>query len=189
MPDPAAMRQRFLAAGAEPGFRGLMIDRRYDRDGVLLDRDEVLRLREYQEKDGVSSFRLSWKGPTGTTPEGYKSRTELEYDLVSRNAPPAELFDRLGYRETQRIERYVEYFRLLDAELRLEWYPRMDVLVELEGSPAAIEAVLPLTGLARKEWHADPLPVFVERFIARTGQAAVLTRDGLQGARPDWEES
>jgi len=182
------MRRRLIAAGAESGFRGLMIDRRYDRDNILLERDQVLRVREYHREGADPSYRFSWKGPTGTTPEGYKSRTELEYEVLPRGAPPKELLERLGFQECQRIERYVEYYRLLGTELRLEWYPRMDVLIELEGEPAGIEAVLPLTGLSREQWHPDPLPLFAERYAARTGRPAVLTRDGLGDGRPSWEE-
>ncbi len=188
MPDPEAMRRRLLEAGASPGFRGLMIDRRFDRDARLLQRDEVLRVREYRGDNGESSYGLSWKGPTGTTREGYKSRTELEYDLVPHGAAPDALLEALGYEESQRIERYVEYYRVLGADLRLEWYPRMDVLIELEGEPSAIETVLPLTGLPREQWYPDPLPVFAARFAARTGTAAILTRNGLTGSPPSWEQ-
>jgi adenylate cyclase class IV len=164
-----------------------MVDRRYDRDGTLLMLDHVLRLRELTAPGELPRYLVSWKGPTGVTAEGYKSRTELEYQLQPFGAPPAELFERLGYREVQRIERYVEYYRLAGAEVRLEWYPRMDVLVELEGEPEAIEAALPDIGIARNEWLADPLPVFAARYAERTGVAAALSVEELGGGVPSWE--
>lgn len=37
VPDPSPVRERLIAAGAVPGFRGLMEDRRYDRNGALLE--------------------------------------------------------------------------------------------------------------------------------------------------------
>lgn len=185
--DPPALRRRLEAAGAIPGFRGLMVDRRYDRDGALLALDHVLRLREMVGQGEETEYLVSWKGPTGVTVEGYKSRTELEYELRARRAAPAELFERLGYQEVQRIERYVEYYRLAGADVRLEWYPRMDVLVELEGEPDAIESVLAKLDIPREEWRADPLPLFAARYAARTGVVAALSRDELRDGVPSWE--
>lgn len=187
MQDPEALRRGLESAGAAPGFRGLMVDRRYDRDGTLLALDHVLRLRELAGPGEEPKYLVSWKGPTSITVEGYKSRTELEYQLCPCRAPPAELFERLGYREVQRIERYVEYYRLGGAEVRLEWYPRMDVLVELEGEPEAIEAALPSIGIPRDQWRADPLPLFAARYAARTGVPAALSREDLEGGVPSWE--
>jgi adenylate cyclase class IV len=164
-----------------------MVDRRYDRNDTLLARDHVLRLRELAGSEETSDYLVSWKGPTGVTAEGYKSRTELEYRLRPLRAPPAELFEKLGYQEVQRIERYVEYYRLAGADVRLEWYPRMDVLVELEGEPEAIEAALPSIGIPREQWLADPLPLFAARYAARTGVPAALSREELKGGVPSWE--
>lgn len=185
--DPSALRRRLESAGAAPGFRGLMVDRRYDRDGGLLALDHVLRLRELAGPGEEPQYLVSWKGPTGVTAEGYKSRTELEYQLRALRAPPAELFEKLGYQEVQRIERYVEYYRLAGADVRLEWYPRMDVLVELEGEPEAIEAALRSIGIPREQWSADPLPLFAARYAVRTGVPAALSREELKGSVPSWE--
>jgi adenylate cyclase class IV len=164
-----------------------MVDRRYDLNGTLLALDHVLRLREMIGPGAESEFLVSWKGPTGVTPEGYKSRTELQYQVRPSSAPPAELFERLGYQEVQRIERYVEYYRLEGAEVRIEWYPRMDVLIEVEGEPEAIEAALRCIGIPREEWLADPLPVFAARYAERTGVSAALTREELHDEPPSWE--
>ena len=183
--DPELARTRLLAAGAVPGFRGLMVDHRYDREGDLLARDEVLRLRELRGPAG-STFRLSWKGPVSRSPEGYKSRSELEYELLPRNADPGALLERLGFREVHRIDRYVEYYGLGGAELRLEWYPRMDVLMEVEGDPAAIERALPVVGLPREDWQSDPLPSFAARYEARTGVPAAFTLEALGNTAPPW---
>ena len=43
--DPAALEAALTRAGAELVFRGEMHDRRFDRGGVMEERDEVLRLR------------------------------------------------------------------------------------------------------------------------------------------------
>jgi adenylate cyclase class IV len=183
---PAAMRRRLLAAGAQPGFTGLMLDRRYDRDGTLLAKDEVLRLRGFREPDGSERFHLGWKGPTAVTPEGYKARHELEYEIRG-TVPPEALLEALGFRESYRIDRYVEYYRLGDTAVRLEWYPRMDSLIEIEGDAAGIEAALRATGLPRSEFHADALPAFAARYAARTGRPALLALDPASREPPSWE--
>lgn len=184
--DPGAVRARLERAGARPGFQGMMSDIRYDRDGELLGRDEVLRLREYHHPGERLETILGWKGPTGVSAEGYKTRRELEYEVKARTAPPAELLEALGFRRIHTIDRYVEYYHLGTAALRLEWYPRMDVLIEIEGDAEGIEAGLRAVGLPREEFTADPLTVFAARFAARTGTPPVLSAAELAGAPPGW---
>jgi hypothetical protein len=50
----------------------------------------------------------------------------------------------------------------------------MDVLVEVEGEPAAIERVVAASGIPRNEFTAEQLVEFVRRFEERTGTAAEL---------------
>ncbi|HXE57503.1 MAG TPA: class IV adenylate cyclase [Gemmatimonadales bacterium] len=183
VPDPDAVRRRLLAAGAGRGFQGRMLDRRYDRDGELAARDEVLRVRTYLPAHGPATHYLAWKGPTERSPGGYKLRRELEYE-VSGEAPPAALLEALGYRAVHAIDRYVETFTLRGATLRLERYPRMDLLLEVEGDPAAIEAAIAATGIPRDEFLPDALTAFVARFEARTGTAAVLAEPEAAGPAP-----
>jgi len=175
--DPAALRERLLAAGARPGFAGLMLDRRFDREGELQARDEVLRVRVFRSVEGVEDQHLGWKGPTGVSPEGYKVRRELEYQVRGERASPAELLAALRFTECYRVDRYVEYYELEAAALRLEWYPRMDVLLEVEGDQLSIEAAVRATGLPRNAFTAEPLAEFVVRYTARTGLAAILSQE------------
>ena len=184
--DPATIRARLERAGARPGFQGMMSDVRYDRDGELLGRDEVLRLREYHHPGGRRETILGWKGPTRVSAEGYKTRPELEYEVHARTAPPADLLEALGYRPIHTIDRYVEYYHLGSAALRLEWYPRMDVLIEIEGDAAGIEAGLRAAGIPREEFTADPLTAFAARFAVRTGTPPVLAAAELAGEPPGW---
>jgi adenylate cyclase class IV len=184
--DPGAVRARLEQAGARHGFQGMMSDARYDRDGELLGRDEVLRLREFHHPGGRVETILGWKGPTGVSAEGYKTRAELEYEVTGRTAPAADLLEALGFRRIHTIDRYVEYYHLGTAALRLEWYPRMDVLIEIEGDAAGIEAGLRAVGLPREEFTADPLTVFAARFATRTGTPPVLSAAELAGAPPGW---
>jgi adenylate cyclase class IV len=171
VPDAERLRRRLREAGAELRSGGHLTDVRYDRAGELTQRDEVLRARTYRHTDGRVEFMLAWKGPTGRSPDGYKLREEVE---MSAGADPGPLLQALGYRPVNVIEREIEIWHLGHATARLERYPRMDVLVEVEGEPAAIERVVAASGIPRNEFTAEQLVEFVRRFEERTGTAAEL---------------
>jgi len=187
VPDPAALRERLAAAGARPAFRGLMEDRRYDRDGQLTARDEVLRVRRFLRADGVITAELTWKGPTRRSADGYKLREELSCWIEPGSDPPGSIVEALGYTVVQAIDRWVELFELGGAVLRVEWYPRMDVLLEVEGPPEAIETAIRATGLPREGFSAEVLLDFVRRYDARGSRLAALTLAELGDERPAWE--
>ena len=178
--DPAALERLLVGAGARLAFRGAMIDRRYDRGGALAGRDEVLRLRIYRPaaegvEGGPASSVLSWKGPVSVR-NGYKHREERE----ARVAEPDEalaILERLGYEVVMRIDRTIAEYRLGGATVRIERYPAMDVLVEVEGTPDAIERAVVATGLARDRFLPETLPYFVAEYEARTGRRARIAAD------------
>ena len=184
--DPAACRRRLVTAGATRGFAGLMVDQRFDRSGALLAKDEVLRVRRYQDQE-EGRIRVSWKGPARIT-DGYKERAELEFD--TRGDPPEALFQALGYRVTETIDRRVEHYLAPSpggAMVRLEWYPRMDVLVEVEGGPSAIERAIEILEIPRAEFTAESLAAFTLRYQQRTGRPAIVSLAGLDGEPPGWD--
>jgi len=82
----------------------------------------------------------------------------------------------MGYRISVRIDRAVEQYRLGEATLRLEWYPAMDVLLEVEGQPEAIERAARATGLPRDAFLAESLPYFTAAYEERTGRVARVSR-------------
>ena len=174
VPNPDALRKRLGDARAVERFRGRMSDRRYDRGGELTARDEVLRVRSYRHPDGRIEWVLGWKGPARRSPEGYKQREEIELPIAGSTSPDA-LLRALGYEVVHAIDRDVEVFELDGATLRLERYPHMDTLLEIEGDPAAIEPAIAATGLPRAGFTADSLAELVRRFEARTGTPAVLS--------------
>lgn len=172
--DPEALRQALLRAGATLEFSGDMIDRRFDQGGALAQRDEVLRLREFVPADGTPFGVLGWKGPHSRRGE-YRHRPEAEA-RVTAPAAVVTILERLGFTVSLRIDRRVEVYRLGAAVLRVEWYPGMDVLLEVEGEPSEIERAIGATGLARGEFLPESLPYFVAQYEARTGRAARLSR-------------
>ncbi len=183
--DPRAIKARLAAADALVQFHGHMNDRRLDRAGELGGRDEVLRIREYRGADGSVRHQVAWKGPT-TVEAGYKLREEHEF-MAAEAQGLINVMAALGYRQVHAIDRSVDCYGVAEAVVRLEWYPRMDVLMEVEGTAEAIERAVAVLGVDLGTHRADALAAFVGRFEARTGQRAALSLAELGTDRPSWE--
>jgi adenylate cyclase class IV len=177
--DVPRRRAAVEAAGATLVFEGHLTDRRYDTPDLALQaRDQVLRVRAY---GGPSEQRveLDWKGPARRE-EGYKVREELGVH-VGEPEDLAAMLDRLGYVVTIAIEREIAQYDLGGAMIRFERYPRMDDLVEVEGTPEQIERAIVALDLPRGGFTAERLPEFVRRFESRTGNVAALSGGELRG--------
>ena len=183
VPDPDRFRRAILAAGATPGDRGMLHDRRYDRALELATRDELVRTRTFVPVDGRPAVQLGWKGPALTSPEGYKRREERELDLAA--GAPDPFLQALGYTVIHAIDRYIESYHLGEGHARMEWYPRMDVLVEVEGTPAAIERIIAASGLPRVSFTSEALTAFTARYdAAHPGAPSIIAQDGWKGPTP-----
>ena len=182
VPDLATARQRVESAGGHITFAGRLEDRRYDRSDLSLAAlDHVLRLRVYRDGAGqLSRASIDWKGPSSTTGT-YKQREELNSGIAGDPEHLARILDRLGFTVTMQIDRAIWQYELQDAVVRFERYPRMDDLVEVEGTPEAIERAITTLALGRDSFTAERLPDFVRRFEARTGQNAALSDAELAG--------
>jgi adenylate cyclase class IV len=178
VPRRRAMVER---AGGTLAWAGRLVDRRYDTSShALAARDHVLRLRVYE--DGRSTrAELDWKGPTGHD-GGYKVREELGVHVAEPEVL-AEVLARLGYEVTVEIDREIAQYELEGATVRFERYPRLDDLVEVEGSPEQIERAIAAIGLPREGFTSERLPDFVRRYEARTGERAALCQSELHGER------
>jgi len=187
--DLAAARHRLESAGATLTFAGRLEDRRYDRlDHELSDRDHVLRLRVYHPENGAPRSSVAWKGETRID-GGYKQREEISSGVADATTL-ATILERLGLRVMMAIERDIWQYDLDGAVVRFERYPRMDDLVEVEGSRDAIERAIRALALPRASFTADRLRDFVSRYEARTGKRAALSAAELSGAvRYDHEEA
>jgi len=171
--DLAGTRKRLEKAGARLVFEGSLSDRRYDVESQeLTQRDEVLRVRRYQAP-GSSKTYLDWKGPTEIQ-DVYKIREEVS-TLVEDFDSLEQILVRLGFIVTMEIDRKVAQYELGGATIRFETYPRMDVLVEVEGEPDSIEQAIEALEMARGQFTSDRLAKFVERFEQRTGVRAALS--------------
>jgi adenylate cyclase class IV len=177
--DVARRRAAVEAAGATLVFEGHLADHRYDTpDLTLAARDHVLRTRVYSAPGEVRA-ELDWKGPSRRE-GGYKVREELDVQVGEADALAA-MLDRLGYVVTIAIDREIAQYDLEGAMIRFERYPRMDDLVEVEGTAEQIERAIGALGLPRGTFTAERLPDFVRRYEARTGLRAALSDAELRG--------
>lgn len=176
--EAVAARAHLETAGALLAYEGRLEDRRYDLpDRSLALRDHVLRLRVYRGETVTTS--LDFKGPSGYA-DGFKVREELSVAAQDPEAL-AGILEALGYVITREIDREISQFTYAGAIIRFERYPRMDVLIEVEGEPAAIERGIKALGLPRERFTAERLPDFVLRFESRTGERAALCDRELTG--------
>jgi predicted adenylyl cyclase CyaB len=179
VPDLVDARRRVEAAGGVLVFEGRLEDRRYDTpDRTLGARDHVLRVRVYRDAESARAA-LDWKGPTEYE-NGYKRREELSTSVADGDALVA-ILARLGWTVTRAIDREIAQYELDGTMLRFEVYPRMDALVEVEGTPEGIERAALATGIARDAFTSDRLPDFARRYEARTGLRAALCDADLTG--------
>jgi predicted adenylyl cyclase CyaB len=177
--DMALRREAIERAGAILVFEGRLEDRRYDfEDHTLTQKDQVLRIRTYRDVHSTHA-ELDWKGPTRRD-AGYKQREEIEARVMDADAL-VNILERLGYRVTIEIDREIAQYEFEGAMIRFEHYPRMDDLVEVEGTPEQIERAIAATGLPREGFTTDRLPDFALRFKERTGTPAALSYLVLAG--------
>ena len=174
--DLAERRKKIEEAGASLSFEGKISDRRYDfASREMSSRDEVLRVRRYRSPQSTKTF-LDWKGPTEFR-DVYKVREEITTPVEDFDSLEQILFH-LGLALTSEIDREIAQYQFGEATIRFESYPRMDVLVEVEGEPAAIEVAIEALGLPRGTFSSHRLTDFVADFEHRTGvKAAVCDRD------------
>jgi predicted adenylyl cyclase CyaB len=181
VPDADALRKALHASHAALTFAGEMIDHRYDTaDGSLVASDRLLRLRTYRAHDGTQRSSLDWKGPTEFV-DGYKVREEISTS-VGDGLVVETMLAALGFYVVREIDRDIEMFELEGALLRIERYPRLDTLLEVEGSPDNIEQAIAHTGIPRDAFSSERLLSFVTRYEARCGVRAALSHRELTAA-------
>ncbi len=177
--DLDARRKLVERAGGTPMFVGRLIDRRYDSArGELMSRDHVLRLRVY-EREGKKEGHLDWKGETRYE-DGYKVREELSTSVGDPDVF-ATILSNLGLTVVREIEREIAQYSLAGATVRFERYPRMDDLVEVEGTPEEIEKAIGLMDLPRSAFTNGRLFDFVLAYERRTGLRSAISSRELRG--------
>lgn len=172
-----------IAAGGALALSGTLEDLRFDTpDRSLARLDRVLRVRVFRDREGVESATLDVKGATFFD-GGYKRREEMS-TVVGDGATLVRMLRALGYEVSRAIDREIEQYVLGGATLRFERYPRMDPLLEVEGTEEEIERAIELVGIPRAEFTTERLTQFAARFERRTGMQPALCTAELRGERP-----
>ncbi|MEW5917286.1 MAG: class IV adenylate cyclase [Gemmatimonadota bacterium] len=172
VPDLESCRTRLEQHGGVCRERGLLRDRRFDTaERTLRARDVVLRVREFSGTHSHAS--VDWKGAASVV-QGYKEREEVSLG-VADGETAALILARLGYKVSFEIERDVDVYDFRGATIRFERYPRMDTLVEVEGTPAEIEAAIVALGIPRSAFGTGRLADFAKAFEDRTGTRAAVS--------------
>jgi predicted adenylyl cyclase CyaB len=183
VPDESDAVRRLVRAGAQLVFAGRIEDQRFDTpDRVLLRRDEVLRIRVCRDATGAR-VQLDFKGPASYD-GGYKHREETTLS-VGDGAACAQVLMCLGYGVTREIDREVRVYHYEGAQVRFERYPRMDVLLEVEGPPESIEQAIRVMTLPRDSFTTERVSAFVARYEARTGERAAISDREARGEYRD----
>lgn len=170
--DLAMRRRRVEEAGGVLEKQGYLQDRRWDDPAERISgRDHVLRVRVFTA-EGKAESSIEWKGPTYSR-DGYKTREEIGTTVGDATAL-SEIMERLGLQVSRTIDREIIQYQLCGATVRFEVYPRMDDLVEVEGTPEQIEQAVAIVGIPRESYTADSLLAFMSRYEERTGKRPVV---------------
>ena len=171
--DDLALRRRLVEQGGGViMLEGYLQDRRWDDNAERIrGRDHTLRIRVFTG-GGRTEATVEWKGPTQSR-DGYKLREEIATTIGDAEAL-SEIMERLGLQVSRTIDREIAQFRLCGATVRFESYPRMDDLVEVEGTPDQIEHAVAIIGIPRAAFTADSLPEFMVRYEQRTGKRPIV---------------
>ncbi len=166
--DLGAVKERLRELGAEPLGRVEMRDTYYQHPcWDFAERDEALRLREYQ-----GACIVTYKGPRRG---GWaKAREEIEFRASScRDAHS--LLLRLGFRPVATIVKRREFYALWGTEVAVDQVEGLGGFVEVEDKGGGIEAVkrvVEALGLTE-----GPIPEsYLELYLRRLGGRRALSR-------------
>ncbi len=168
------IKEKILVSGGILISKNLIKDFSLDfEDGRLQKRDCVLRVRVFENGEGI----LTFKGPRKADGQ-YKIREELEV-RVDDGINVVKIFERLGFRVTFRIDRIREIYEFRDEKVRvmLDVFPEIGAFIEVEGNKRGIEKVIKKLQMKREEFTALTLHHYIEDYKNRFGKIPKLTFD------------
>ena len=156
--DRAALEQRLVQLGAQRGEQVFETNTFYDTpDRQLKRRDEGLRLRINERREGQSTVIMTHKGPRQQGPLKCRSETELE---VSDRGAAGMLLDKLGYQPVLIFEKRRQGWQIDDCFVELDTIPYLGDFVEIEG--ASEQSIMAL----RKKLDLQNLPLIRASYSA-----------------------
>ena len=176
--DPAALREKLAAAGAQRVGEVLESNVFFDTpDDSLRQQGTGLRLRTEYGPDGSELRTLvTAKGPR--RPGELKIRSEHELVAASHEEGRAFL-QTLGYRSALTFAKRRETFRLGDAEIVIDELPELGFFMEIEApTEQRVQDVRGRLGLADEPTVTDSYPAIVREHLDGTvaGKRELLFR-------------
>ncbi len=163
-------RDQLSIAGAKMSQKGFMQDYYFDNPFLnLKSKNQKLRIRAIDYK----LIQLCWKGPISVDKQT-KIREEIEVG-VKNVEPLIEIFEKLGFQNTRFYERYFETYLLYDVKIRIEQFPIMDILVEIEGEQHLINRAVTHLNISKDVFGPKTLVSFIKEYEIRNGTPAKLS--------------
>lgn len=168
--DINKFRDQLNRAGAKMSQKGFMQDYYFDNPFLdLKSKNQKLRIRAIDYK----LIQLCWKGPISVDKQT-KIREEIEVS-VKNVEPLIKIFEKLGFQNTRFYERYFETYLLYDVKIRIEQFPIMDILVEIEGEQHLIDRVVTRLNISKDVFGPKTLVSFIKKYEIRNGTHAKLS--------------
>ncbi len=145
--DAGEMNRKLEALGAKLVRSGRESNIKYDRDGELSRKKELLRLRSY-----AGECDITHKRKPANTPSDLKVRVETIVHVGSFDAA-RKLLEALGYRKAWVYEKDRHIWELSGVEVMVDVLPLIGNFVEIEGTREEIEKTASSLGLSMK--HAS----------------------------------
>ncbi len=168
--DLNKFRDQLNIAGAKMSKKGFMQDYYFDNPFLnLKSKNQKLRIRAIDYK----LIQLCWKGPISVDKQT-KIREEIEVG-VKNVEPLIKIFEKLGFQNTRFYERYFETYLLYDVKIRIEQFPIMDILVEIEGEQHLINRAVTHLNISKDVFGPKTLVSFIKEYEIRNGTPAKLS--------------
>ncbi len=168
--DLNKFRDQLNIAGAKMSQKGFMQDYYFDNPFLnLKSKNQKLRIRVIDYK----LIQLCWKGPISVDKQT-KIREEIEVGVKNVESL-IKIFEKLGFQNTRFYERYFETYLLYDVKIRIEQFPIMDILVEIEGEQHLINRAVTHLDISKDVFGPKTLVSFIKEYEIRNGTPAKLS--------------
>jgi adenylate cyclase class 2 len=137
--------EKLRKLGAKLVRTGLERNIKYDRDGEMHRKKELLRLRSYAGEADITHKR---KTSSGTA--GFKVREETVV-MIENFEAGKKLLEMLGYEKAWIYEKKRQVWVLGGIEVFLDEMPQIGNFIEIEGEPAEIKRTAAKLGLHMKD--------------------------------------
>jgi predicted adenylyl cyclase CyaB len=138
---------RLRKAGAKLVKTGFERNIKYDRNGELNGKRELLRLRDYAGEADITHKRKARQDPAH---KGFKVREETVVNIESFERGK-KLLEMLGYEKDWIYEKKQQVWVLDGVEVFVDEMPQIGNFMEIEGSPEEIKRTAAALGLHMKD--------------------------------------